>query len=149
MERDSDKLSEFVADIERDLRYINEIIKQKGREILNDYNITLPQFIALQWLFEEGDMMIGELSARMFLACSTTTDLIDRMEKAQLVERVKDAHDRRIVRIHLLGEGERIINEVIDKRRLYVQQIVKDFTEDEVLSLKNNLEKMHREMKAE
>ncbi|PAQ16673.1 MarR family winged helix-turn-helix transcriptional regulator [Bacillus sp. FJAT-42315] len=149
MTEELDCSSEFVAEIEKELRYINVIIKQKGREILSDYHITPPQFIALQWLFEEGDMTIGDLSTKMYLACSTTTDLIDRMEKTKLVERVRDVHDRRIVRIHLLSEGSRIINEVIAKRQLYVKQILMDFTKEEVESLKRNLQKMHQEMKEE
>ena len=80
---------DIVANIEKDLRYISGIIKQKGREMLSTYTITPPQFVALQWLFEDGDMTIGELSNKMFLACSTTTDLVDRMEKNQLVEQGK------------------------------------------------------------
>ncbi|MDQ0215426.1 DNA-binding MarR family transcriptional regulator [Oikeobacillus pervagus] len=136
-----------VADIEKDLRYIACIIKQKGREILNQYKITPPQFIALQWLFEDGDMTIGELSSKMYLACSTMTDLIDRMEKNQLVARMKDSQDRRVVRIQLLEEGERIIDEVIQKRQLFVQQTLSDFNDTEIMSLKNNLMKMHQEMK--
>ncbi|HEY9576973.1 MAG TPA: MarR family transcriptional regulator [Pseudobacillus sp.] len=147
MAADLEQSLDFVAEIEKELRYINGIIKQKGREILSDYKITPPQFIALQWLFEEGDMTIGELSMKMFLAFSTTTDLIDRMERNKLVERVKDTNDRRIVRIHLLEEGASMIEEVIEKRQLYVQQILQNFSETEILSLKSNLEKMHQEMK--
>ncbi len=138
-----------VADIEKDLRYISGIIKQKGRELLSNYTITPPQFIALQWLFEDGDMTIGELSNKMFLACSTTTDLVDRMEKNQLVVRVKDPNDRRVVRIHLLDEGERIIDEVIKKRQLYLQEVLKDFSGEEILSLKEGLAKLHQEMRGE
>ncbi|WP_064092541.1 MarR family winged helix-turn-helix transcriptional regulator [Rossellomorea aquimaris] len=138
---------QVVADIEKDLRYISSIIKQKGREILSQYTITPPQFIALQWLFEYGDMTIGDLSNKMYLACSTTTDLVDRMEKHQLVERVKDENDRRVVRIHMLKEGERIIEEVINKRQDYLQSVLKDFSETEVLLLKDNLAKLHQEMK--
>src|SRR5690554_353584 len=91
---------ETVASIEKDLRYIAGLIKQKGREILSNYTITPPQFVALQWLLEEGDMTIGELSTKMYLAFSTTTDLIDRMENNHLVKRVRDEKDRRVVRIH-------------------------------------------------
>lgn len=138
-----------VADIEKDLRYISGIIKQKGRELLSNYTITPPQFIALQWLFEDGDMTIGELSNKMFLACSTTTDLVDRMEKNELVVRVKDPNDRRVVRIHLLDEGERIIDEVIKKRQLYLQEVLKDFSGEEILSLKKGLAKLHQEMRGE
>ncbi|MBT2693097.1 MarR family transcriptional regulator [Bacillus sp. ISL-55] len=140
---------ETVADIEKDLRYISGIIKQKGRELLSNYTITPPQFIALQWLFEDGDMTIGELSNKMFLACSTTTDLVDRMEKNELVVRVKDPNDRRVVRIHLLDEGERIIDEVIKKRQLYLQEVLKDFSGEEILSLKEGLGKLHQEMRGE
>lgn len=75
---------EHVADIEKSLRHIAAIIKQKD-EILNQYAITPPQFVGLQWLYELGDMTIGELSGKMYLACSTTTDLIDRMQKMSLL----------------------------------------------------------------
>ncbi|MEK5523696.1 MarR family transcriptional regulator [Heyndrickxia sporothermodurans] len=138
-----------VAAIEKDLRYIAAIIKQKGRELLSEYTITPPQFVALQWLFEDGDMTIGELSNKMYLAFSTTTDLIDRMEKNELVVRVKDPHDRRVVRIHLLAKGEKMIEEVIQKRQGYLQDILVNFSVDEVIHLKKSLIKLHQEMKAE
>lgn len=137
-----------VAEIEKALRYISVEIKQKGREILSDYSITPPQFIALQWLFESGDMTIGELSNKMYLACSTTTDLVDRMEKNQLVKRVKDPNDRRIVRIHLLSEGERMIEEVIKKRQDYLDQVLSNFSMNEIHSLKDTLLKLYQEMSA-
>jgi MarR family transcriptional regulator, organic hydroperoxide resistance regulator len=139
--------SEMVANIEKDLRYISGIIKQKGREMLTNYKITPPQFVALQWLFEDGDMTIGELSNKMFLACSTTTDLVDRMEKSNLVMRVKDPNDRRVVRIHLQEEGERIINEVIIKRQAYLEEVLTNFSAEEIQLLQTNLMKLHQEMK--
>ncbi len=138
---------EMVAEIEKDLRYIAGIIKQKGREILSNYTITPPQFVALQWLFEEGDMTIGELSNKMYLAFSTTTDLVDRMEKNELVKRVKDPNDRRVVRIHLLEEGERIIDEVIKKRQVYLQEVLRNFSDEEVITLKDNLMRLHQDMR--
>jgi MarR family transcriptional regulator, organic hydroperoxide resistance regulator len=139
----------IVADIEKELRYISGLVKQKGREILSNYTITPPQFVALQWLFEFGDMTIGELSNKMFLACSTTTDLVDRMEKNQLVLRVKDPNDRRVVRIHLLEEGERIIDEVIKKRQAYLHGVLKNSSTSEIESLKANLLKLHQDMRVE
>lgn len=139
--------SEQVAFLEKELRYISGIIKQKGREILSNYTITPPQFIALQWLFEHGDMTIGDLSNKMYLAFSTTTDLVDRMEKNQLVQRVRNEQDRRVVQIHLLKEGERIIEEVIVKRQNYLRDVLSDFDEKEVTQLSASLKKLHLEMK--
>lgn len=136
-----------VAFMEKELRYISGIIKQKGREILNSYTITPPQFIALQWLFEHGDMTIGDLSNKMYLAFSTTTDLVDRMEKNELVVRIREEQDRRVVRIKLLKEGERIIEEVIEKRQDYLQNVLTEFSEEEVEQFSFLLEKLHTNMK--
>ena len=138
---------EMIASIEKELRYVSSIVKQKGRELLNNYSITPPQFVALQWLNEEGDMTIGELSNKMYLACSTTTDLVDRMERGGLLKRVKDEHDRRVVNIHLLEEGKSIIETVIKERQAYLKQVLGDYTSEQVYALEASLRKLHLEMK--
>ena len=146
--KDNSKHSfESVASMEKELRYISHLIKQKGREILSNYTITPPQFVALQWLHESGDMTIGDLSQKMYLAFSTTTDLVDRMEKNELVQRVRDEQDRRVVRIHLLPEGERIIQEVIEKRQNYLRDLLQEFAVDEAQELLKLLKKLHLLMK--
>ncbi|RWZ59848.1 MarR family transcriptional regulator [Halobacillus fulvus] len=139
--------STMMADVEKELRYIAGIIKQRGRVILNHYPITSPQFVALQWLMEKGDLTIGELSNCIHLACSTTTDLVDRMEKNELVERVRDPRDRRVVRIHVLEKGEKIIREVIEKRQDYVSEVLKDVPIDDVETLNRLLKVLHEKMK--
>lgn len=142
----SDKM---VADMEKSLRHISVMVKQKGREILNQFPITPPQFVALQWLSEFGDMTVGELSNKLYLACSTTTDLVDRMEKNKLVLRVKDPNDRRVVQVHLLKEGQRIIEEVIHERQQYLKNILKNYDMQEIVDLEKSLLKLHQEMREE
>lgn len=144
-----DELNENILSVEKSLRHIAGNIKQKGREILSNYTITPPQFIALQWLDELGDMTIGELSTKMYLAFSTTTDLVDRMEQKELVVRSRDTKDRRVVRVHLLEKGKQIITEVVEKRQGYLQDVVKDFDASEVEVLSTLLSRMHQEMKEE
>ena len=105
-------MNERTVRIEENLRRVCYKIKKKGREILNDVEITPPQFDALQYLIHEENLTIGELSTKMFLACSTVTDLLDRMERNELVKRVKDENDRRIVRIVVLDKGHDLIKEI-------------------------------------
>lgn len=135
-----------IAKMEKDLRYIASIIKEQGRKILKNSTITPPQFRALQWLLEYGDMTIGDLSNKMFLAFSTTTDLVDRMENNQLVKRVRDENDRRVVRVHLLPEGIRIIEEVIQKRQEYLQDVLVNSDEQEIQQFSGLLAKLHEQM---
>ncbi|RPF55437.1 MarR family winged helix-turn-helix transcriptional regulator [Aquisalibacillus elongatus] len=136
-----------IAELEKSIRYISHIIKQRGREILDHYPITPPQFVALQWLKDSGDLTIGELSKKMYLAFSTTTDLVDRMEKSNLIERIRDPKDRRVVRIHLLDKGKEIIHEVVDKRQLYLKEVLQSFSAEEVESLHVLMYKLFDEMK--
>jgi len=145
---EKDAAVESIIKLEKRLRYISGIIKQNGRKILTNYPITSPQFVALQWLLEEGDLTIGELSNKISLAFSTTTDLVDRMEKNELVERVRDENDRRVVRIHLLDKGKTIIREVIKKRQDYLGEVLEKFTDDEKNALNNLLDFLYEEMKS-
>ncbi len=142
-----DATLDSIKKMEKRLRYISGLIKQNGRQILNNYPITPPQFVALQWLLEEGDLTIGELSNKISLAFSTTTDLVDRMERNELVERLRDTNDRRVVRIHLLNKGKEIILEVIQKRQEYLGEVLDKFTDKEKDSLNNLLDFLHDEMK--
>ncbi|WP_124727050.1 MarR family winged helix-turn-helix transcriptional regulator [Staphylospora marina] len=136
-----------VGEIERLLREISTIVKIKGREILNAFPITNPQFDALYLLHQEGDMTIGELSQRMFLACSTMTDLVDRMEKNGVVERVRDNRDRRVVRIHMLEKGRKVIHEVLEARRKYLADVLSGLSDSEKLEIKTHLAVLYEEMK--
>jgi len=139
--------SDSVASIERHLRKIDRIIRLKGREILKDFNITIPQFTALQILIKNGELTIGQLSDKMALACSTITDLVDRMEKNQLVVRKKDPKDRRVVRIEVLPKGHEIVKQVLEKRIRFLEQKMADFTEEEKISLSKGLESLYDSIK--
>lgn len=118
-----------VALIERYLRKVDWIIRKKGREILNDINITDPQFIALQHLINDQELTIGELSQKMSLACSTITDLIDRMEKSELVIRERDEQDKRVVRLKAQPKGHDIVRQVLEKRREYLSEKLSGLSE--------------------
>ncbi len=136
-----------VEEIEKSLRCIAAILKKKGRDILSNYSITPPQFDALLLLNESGNMTIGELSNKMYLACSTITDLMDRMEKNNLVKRVKDEKDRRLVRIQLLENGQRVIEAALAKRQEYLSEVLKNFSDQEIVQLEKLLAKLQQEMK--
>lgn len=132
-----------IAQIELLLRGICFDIKQKGREILSDYDITPPQFNALQFLVNEGELTVSELSSRLFLAPSTITDLIDRMVKSDLVKRIKDDKDRRIVKLQVQEKGENLINQVISRRCNYLQCLLKDMPMEDMNKFASYLEAIH------
>ncbi len=139
--------TDVVRDIEKHLRKIDYIIRKNGRLILSDFNITVPQFRALQILINEGEMTISELSQKMDLACSTITDLVDRMENSSLVKRKKDTKDKRVVRIEVLSKGNDILEKVLEKRIEYLSEKLKNISDKDKKSLSDSLENLYHEMK--
>lgn len=127
----SPKFEEQVVELERLLRVVHGVIKRRGREILADFDITTPQFNALLILVNNGNLTIGELGERMFLACSTATDLIDRMERNELVTRVRDTNDRRVIRLQVTDKGHQMVKEVLEARKRYLSSVVQHLPEEE------------------
>ncbi len=141
--------SDHVESIEKYLRKIDYIVRKNGRMILNDYNLTAPQFTALQILINSGGMTISELSQKMDLACSTITDLIDRMEKSELVKRTRDEKDKRVVRVTTLEKGNEVLNKVMERRVQFLDNKLEDLSIEEKENLMNALEKLYKSMSEE
>lgn len=139
--------NEDVAKIEKYLRKVDYIIRRNGREILLDFNITVPQFSALQILINKGNMTIGELSQEMALACSTITDLIDRMEKSELVVRKRDDRDKRVVRVEVLEKGYDILEKVLSKRIKYLDSKLINFGDENKRNLNIGLQALYESVK--
>lgn len=142
-------LCEDVANIEKYLRKVDYIIRRKGREILFDFDITVPQFSALQILIHNETLTIGELSKKMALACSTITDLIDRMEKTELVVRKRDEKDKRVVKVEALPKGHDILEKVLEKRIEFLSSKLIDFSKEEKYKLNIGLKNLYEAMEDE
>lgn len=94
-------------------------------------------------------MTIGELSQKMALACSTITDLIDRMEKAELVVRKKDEKDKRVVRVEVLPNGYDILEKVLNKRIDFLSGKLSNFSDEDKNRLHLGLKALYEAMKDE
>ncbi len=139
----------FVEEIEQLMRKVSFVVKCRGRDILGEFEITPPQFEALLLLRQHGDMTIGELGNKMYLASSTATDLIDRMERNGLVERVRDGKDRRVVRLRMLDKGREMILRVMESRRIYLDKILASVSEEDKKVLVSSLQSIYDLMKEE
>lgn len=129
----------YVDELERLLRTVSSIIKRRGRDILSNFDITPPQFNALLILRNHGNLTIGELGEKMYLACSTATDLIDRMERNGLVERRRDQNDRRVIRLHVKEKGMEMVQAVMAARKRYLSGILDQISEEEILVMINGM----------
>ena len=68
-------------------------------------HVTLAQCLVLLEIDESGRLTMGELAARLRLDASTLSRTIEGLVQRQLVERLREDQDRRLVRIRLTSEG--------------------------------------------
>ncbi|MFA6808380.1 MAG: MarR family transcriptional regulator, partial [Eubacteriales bacterium] len=79
-------------------RMCTSLYRQK-EQYAEETNISRQQFEVLNVIYERGKITMGELCKEISSACSTATDLGDRLEKAGYVERIREKRDRRVVRL--------------------------------------------------
>lgn len=132
-----------VQDIDWLLRHTAMIVRRHGRYILTDFDITPPQFNALVTIIRHDDLTMGSLCRHLFLASSTVTDLIDRMERNGLVERVRDSRDRRVIRLRAKSRGRAMLREVMRARLEYLSEILNEFSEEQVEELECSLDRLY------
>lgn len=141
------ELDPYVEELEELVRHVSNIIRKRGRDILADFDITPPQLNALQYLQKSGNLTIGELGEKMYLACSTATDLIDRMERNDLVERERDPHDRRVVRLRIKTKGYKMLEEVMASRKRYLATVLEKVSEEDKKQMVYSLKQLDELMK--
>ncbi|SEV82413.1 DNA-binding transcriptional regulator, MarR family [Aliicoccus persicus] len=130
---------ESIESIERSMRIISNRVRLYGREVLKEYNLSTLQFIALQIANDKEGITIGDLSKRLGLAHSTTTDIVDKLERSGFVRREKYEKDKRIVLVLVLERADDVIGQVIEKRIEYMKEVTEHLTNDESKQLKEIL----------
>ncbi|SYZ72031.1 hypothetical protein TRIP_C20146 [Candidatus Zixiibacteriota bacterium] len=66
----------------------------------------------LQIVSESPGISMGELSERMYLHISTSTGVIDRLEKKNLLLRKRSHADRRVIRLFITSKGRQTIRRI-------------------------------------
>lgn len=91
------------------LRRLTQKLDAHSRQLLANYDITMPQIICLDMLNEKGAMTVTVLAGMIHLSPSTTVGIIDRLEKKEFVRRTRDNLDRRSVFVDITKKGRKFI----------------------------------------
>ncbi len=79
------------------------------REMLAPFGLTYQQFLVLVELTIAGEQSPGCLASALHLDSSSVSGLLNRMERQGLVVRLRDADDRRAVRVAVTERGRDIL----------------------------------------
>jgi len=102
-------------EIDRELREIRGITRRPLETQIARGNLTGPQQSVMSVLVRAGPISVKDLSAQLGLAHSTTSGIIDRLEKHGMVERQPDENDRRLSRITITEEVKEFVTQTMPK----------------------------------
>lgn len=76
------------------------------RTLLEELDVTYPQYLVLLVLWEKESLTVKELGQKLFLDSGTLSPMLKRMEGNNLIERRRSLEDERTVNISLTKKGE-------------------------------------------
>lgn len=78
------------------------------RPLLDELNLTYPQYLVLLVLWDREESSIKELSHVLSLDSGTLTPMLKRMEASGLLKRTRSLEDERIVTVRITDKGREL-----------------------------------------
>lgn len=99
---------------------------------LKQTDLSLLQAYALAYLYFKGPIKISELCDHMMVSPGAGSQLIDRLERLEMVTRIADLQDRRVRKIQVLEKGETFVQENFEFSQQWLSKIPADITSEQV-----------------
>lgn len=119
-----------------------KLISEAFEKRLKPLGVTRVQWIALYYIGEFERVNQKDLAKLMNIKESTLARLMDRMEKEDLIERLKDPKDKRITNIILTKLGQAKRKEIMPQGELFNEDVSKDISDQEMEIFLRVLSKM-------
>jgi MarR family 2-MHQ and catechol resistance regulon transcriptional repressor len=98
--------------------------------------LTPSQFGVLETLLHRGPLFQGELAQKLLRCTGSITSVVGGLEKRGMVERRRESHDKRYVRVSLTPMGKRAIEQVFPAHVRAVVQLFGSLTRGEKAELR-------------
>lgn len=99
------------------------VARRRLEKELDAYGLTPPQYMVLRCIRDsERGCSMSELAESSFQVSATMTGIVDRLVERGLVQRERDPHDRRTLRVVLTGAGTDLLAKVSEAKRQWLHE---------------------------
>jgi DNA-binding MarR family transcriptional regulator len=102
-------------------------------------SISLAHLNVLILLEANGPMSMGHVAEALDISVASATGVVDRMESRGLVERRRDAGDRRVVLVVPTDAAQAVLGDIDTRRRQALTKILSMLTDEELRGLLDGL----------
>ena len=111
-----------------------------------DISLSKPELLTLESVSKQKELTMSKLAKNLDIGFSTATSIIDRLIEKKLVARERNHGDRRVVKVFLSKEGEKIVSSYQEQKKISFKKMIEVLTEDEQESFVLVLEKIANKM---
>ncbi|NAW50302.1 MarR family transcriptional regulator [Elizabethkingia argentiflava] len=115
------------------------------RPLLEELQLTYPQYLVLLILWEETEQTVGQLGEKLFLDTGTLTPLLKRMEQKEMIIRSRSSTDERVVYLSVTQKGALLRKKAEDIPRQLMESM--NISEEDLNALKNIITKILNKQK--
>jgi DNA-binding MarR family transcriptional regulator len=93
--------------------------------------LSMPQFGILMQLHYRHNCGVSDLSQRFDITNAAASQLVDKLVQSGLIQREEDPNDRRAKLLNLTEKGRQLIQQGLEERYRWVDQLARKLTEEE------------------
>jgi len=126
------------------LALLNSDLTAAVGEIASAHQISASQFYVLRVLLGSwpDPLTCSDIGCNLLDRTPDVTRLLDRLDKAGLIQRERSTEDRRVIHVHLSQEGRALTKEVEEQVGLYEQRLLQGLSRQERHHLTELLERI-------
>jgi DNA-binding MarR family transcriptional regulator len=106
--------------------------------------LSMPQFSLLMQLHHKGACGMSEVSERFEITPAAASQLVDKLVQGGFIVREEDPSDRRAKFLNLTDKGRELVQQGIEERYRWVDQLAEKLTDDERIQISKALDVMTR-----
>ena len=124
----------------------NQLKRKMDKEMNENYNLTKTQSLVLSYINSNKEIYQKDIEKRFSIRRSTATEILNLMEKRNLIKRIPSKIDKRLNNIKITEEGLKLEKIGKEKIKELEKQMTKSLTKEEKKELIRLLEKVEQNL---
>ena len=126
-----------------------DILKYKEIYQLESSNLPPSEMYVLERLHFNNPIKFADISKNYNIPPSTLTGILDRLEKKNLIQRLRSIEDRRSIEIKVTENGEEVVKNHIKEDKCFIKNLLESLDEDKRATFLSLLEELIHNTKKE
>ncbi len=140
------KLERFLRGAHVFATSIKQILEERLLTEATENRLSFPQYNALRMLQSRTARHVGDVANFLGISYPAASKIVERLHKMGFLTRREDPNDRRASCLTISGEGAALIKRYEAHKRTSVEQLLTDFTAEEIEALGITLERLAEQL---